>query len=136
MSEPSPPPLACIQLDLAPDPELVRLVRLVVSGLASVTPMGLEEVEDCRAAVDELCSTLLEVARPGATLHLELSTDGTGLEVAGGLDIDPARRIDEVRRELSEMILTAVTDEHEVELSGERGSFRFTRGPGSGGRPG
>lgn len=136
MSEPTSQPLACIQLDLAPDPELVRLVRLVVSGIASITPMGLEEVEDCRAAVDEMCSTLLEVARPGAQLHLELSTDGTRLEVAGELEIDPERTIDEVRSELSEMILSAVTDEHEVELAGARGSFRFSRGPGTGGRPG
>ena len=116
-----------IQLDVAPDPELVRLARLVVSGIASVTSMGLEQVEDCRAAVDEMCSTLIEAGAPDATMHLELSTDGETLEVSGRLRMQSGRAVDEVRRELSEMILSAVTDHHELDLSGDEGRFRFTK---------
>lgn len=133
---PASRPLACIRLELQPDPELVRLVRLVVSGIASITPMELEEVEDCRAAVDEMCSTLLEVGRDGAILHLELTTDGTAVEVAGEMAIDPERSVDDVRRELSELILGAVTHDHHVDLTGEIGRFRFVRGPGRGQPPG
>jgi hypothetical protein len=135
MPDPSRP-VACIRMDLDPDPELVRLVRLVVSGIASITPMGLEEVEDCRAAVDEMCSTLLEVGQRDALVHLELSTDGTTVEVAGEMAVDPDHVVDEVRRELSEMILSAVTHRHEVDLSGAQGTFRFERGPGPAGRSG
>lgn len=119
--------IARVHLEVPPDPELVRLARLVVSGVASVTTMGLEEVEDCRAAVDEMCSTLIEVAAPGATMRVELVSDGTTLEVTGSLPVEPGHAIDEVRRELSEMILAVVTDHHELRLSDGEGWFRFTR---------
>ena len=129
-------PIASITLDVDPDPELVRLARLVVSGIASVTPMGLEDVEDCRAAVDEMCSTLLEVGVADAPMHLELRSDGTVLEVSGRLPIVPGAEIDEVRRELSEMILDAVTDEHRLDLDDGLGEFAFSRAVRAGGGSG
>lgn len=126
-------PIASITLDVDPDPELVRLARLVVSGIASVTPMGLEDVEDCRAAVDEMCSTLLEVGVTDAPMHLELRSDGAVLEVSGRLPIVPGAEIDEVRRELSEMILDAVTDDHRLDLDDGLGEFAFRRAVRGGG---
>lgn len=129
---PTPPfdrPIACVTLELDPDPELLRLARLVTSGVASMTPMGLDEVEDCRAAVDELCSTLLEVGARQAVLRLELRTDGRALHATGEMPRAPEAAIDPVRNELSEMILDAVTDHHEVDLDGTRGRFAFDRSP-------
>ncbi|QGG95584.1 ATP-binding protein [Actinomarinicola tropica] len=122
-------PIACVTLELDPDPELLRLARLVVSGVASITPMGLDEVEDCRAAIDELCSTLLEVGRADATMCLELRTDGRSIHAEGEMSTESEPAIDEVRRELSEMILSAVTDRHELDISGGRGRFSFDRSP-------
>lgn len=131
MSKPPPfdRPIASVTLELDPDPELLRLARLIVSGVASITPMGLDEVEDCRAAVDELCSTLLEVARPDATVRLELRTDGSSIHACGETATQEGAAIDEVRRELSEMILSAVTDHHELVLNGASGRFSFDRSP-------
>jgi anti-sigma regulatory factor (Ser/Thr protein kinase) len=52
-------------LVLPPDPELLRVVRLVASGLASLTPLDLDAVEEVRVAADELVSTLMQASAGG-----------------------------------------------------------------------
>jgi hypothetical protein len=116
-----------VQIDLPADPTLVRLARLVVSGVASTVGMLLDEVESCRAAIDELCSTLLEVGDPGAELHLRISTDGPCLVASGEIDRSPERQVDQVRSELSRMILASVVDDHELSLEGPLATFRFEK---------
>ncbi|MBK5224657.1 MAG: hypothetical protein JJE52_17635 [Acidimicrobiia bacterium] len=119
--------IACVKVDLIPDPELVRLARLVVSGVASVAAMGLEEVEDCRAAVDEMCSSLLECGSDDGDLHLEFTSDGHLVEVTGQMALGRDVQLDPIRQELSGMILDAVTDEHDLTFTGGVGRFRFVK---------
>lgn len=122
-------PLARLHLEMQPHRELVQLARLVVSGVATVSHMDLEGVEDCRAAVDEMCSSLMERAAPDAQLSLDIVTDGATLEVTGSISVAGSAGPDGVRQEISDMILDAVTDEHDLvvdEASG-RATFRFTR---------
>ena len=47
-----------IELSLPPDSRYMRLARLMASGVATTCGLPLEEVEDFRIAVDELCATL------------------------------------------------------------------------------
>lgn len=116
-----------VRLDLPADATLIRLARLVVSGVASTVGMLLEEVESCRAAIDELSSTLLEVGDDDAVLHLTISTDGRCLIATGEISRNPAREVDDVRSELSRMILSSVVDNHELELDPPKASFRFEK---------
>lgn len=120
---------ARLHLEMGSQRELVQLARLVVSGMATASHMDLEAVEDCRAAVDELCSSLIEQARPDALLHLDIETDGATLEVTGSIEVESSADSDEVRQEISEMILDAVTDEHDlrVDPASGRATFRFLR---------
>src|SRR5687768_18488746 len=85
-----------LQLVLPPDPRLLRVMRLVASGVASLGEFDLAAVEEIRVAVDELGATLIS-ASTGApieltfdlvdgTLCVEGRTDlGTGTE----LEVDP-----------------------------------------------
>ena len=50
-----------VELLLPPDSRYMRLARLMASGVASTCGLPLEEVEDFRIAVDELCAALIEV---------------------------------------------------------------------------
>jgi serine/threonine-protein kinase RsbW len=120
---------ARLHLEMRPDRELVQLARLVVSGVATASHMDLEAVEDCRAAVDEMCSSLIERAAPDARLHLDIVTDGATLEVTGGISVAGSAGPDEVRQEISDMILDAVTDEHDLQVDevAGRATFRFMR---------
>jgi hypothetical protein len=78
-----------------PDPQLLRIVRLVASGLASLANLDLDAVEEVRVAADEVVSTLIE-ASSGEPVHvrmtitpevlrLEASTQLTG----GSFEPDP-----------------------------------------------
>lgn len=99
-----------LQLVLPPDPQLLRIVRLVASGLASLTQLGLDAVEEIRVAADELVSTLIEVSG-GEPVVLELAlTDGalrleasTTLADGQTLTVDP----------MTDRILDKVATRHE-----------------------
>lgn len=115
----------CVDLEIDPDPRLVRLVRLVASGVASVTGLDLEGTEDCRIAVDELCAALIEVSGDGP-LELQFRSDETGLHGSGRTrrgDAEP----DEERLAVSRRIVTAVCDEFELSLDGPVASFSFRK---------
>lgn len=85
-----------IELMLPADPQLLRIVRLVASGLASLASLDLDGVEEIRVAADELVSTLIEasVGDP-ITITFTVTDDRLRLEastpLAPGteLDIDP-----------------------------------------------
>ena len=57
-----------IHLEVPTTPDLLRLVRVVASGLASRLGFSIEAIEDVRLAVDELCWTV--ASRAGATSTL------------------------------------------------------------------
>ncbi len=125
-----PGAVARIHVELDPEGELVRLARLVATGVATSIGMGIDEAEDCRAAVDEMCSSLIERAAPGAVLTLDIAATevpgvGPSVEVRGRVAVEPSSETDEVRREISEMILDAVTDSHELRVDAESGEATF-----------
>lgn len=107
------PLLGHIELSIPPDSRYMRLARLMASGVASTCGLPLEEVEDFRITVDELCSTLIEMGdgqpirlvfdlRPG-----ELVVQGT---TAGGAE----DAVDGERLALSSQILDVVADGHDL----------------------
>jgi serine/threonine-protein kinase RsbW len=106
--------------------EYLRLVRLTAAGMASRLGFTFDEVEDLRIAVDELCFHLLgevdDDARSDETRTMDLvysaGTDSitiTGRTGLSGAVPEPS--------ELSEQILDALVDEHEV--SGGNGMVTF-----------
>ena len=123
-----------IELSLPPDSRYMRLARLMASGVATSCGLPLEEVEDFRIAVDELCATLIELGDGDAVrLAFEL-TDGD-LVVVGTTAASPDEAIDDDRLNLSRQILDVVTDGHGLERSGNTVAFtarKHLRGSGVG----
>jgi serine/threonine-protein kinase RsbW len=115
-----------IELVLPADPRLVRLARLVVSGVASTASFDIEEIEDLRIAVDEGCTALIE-AGDGSPLLLAFELDRGAIEVVGTTAAGGDARLDPDRLSLSTQILKVVTDEHDVSVSHGRVGFRFTK---------
>lgn len=118
-------PSVLVDLEIEPDVRLVRLVRLVASGVASVVGLDVESTEDCRIAVDELCSTLIEVS-DGGPLEIQFRSDEQGLHGSGrsrrGEGEPEAERLAVSRR-----IVTAVCDDFELVLDGPVASFSFRK---------
>ena len=108
-----------VVLTLPAAPEFVRLARLTCAGLATRIGMGYDEVEDLRIAVGEACSLLIGAgARKGTlTLAFGLDADAVGVTIVGSFD-QPGVAGDDSG--LSDQILDAVVDEHEVDLAEDR----------------
>lgn len=98
-----------LRLELSPDPRLLRVLRLVASGVASLGEFDLTAVEEVRVAVDELGATLMS-ASTGAPIELTFDlVDGTlcvegrtSLGTGTELEVDP----------LTDRILDVVASTH------------------------
>jgi len=108
--------------------DLVVLARLVSSAIATRVGFDIEELEDLRLAVGELCLLALQGsdARHG-DLQLEFTISEDSLDIScthGGAAPPDGSRTDEIAEtdELSEQILSALVDEHGREQ--EDGSVR------------
>ena len=105
-----------IELMLPPDTRLVRVARLVASGVATTAGFDVEELEDLRIAVDELCAALVEGGGGGAlSLRFELSPLAVSVHgstpTAGAVELEPERL------SLSRQILKVVVDEYDIAQS-------------------
>lgn len=116
-----------VRLVVPASPEYLRLVRLTAAGMASRLRFTFDEVEDLRIAVDELCFHLLGTDN-GAdippvedrTMELIYSADTDSITITGRTGLSGALP---EPSELSEQILDALVDEHEV--SGTDGMVTF-----------
>lgn len=80
--------LTSFDLVMPPDPELLRVVRLVASGVASLTTLDMDAVEGVRVAADELVATLIQASNGGPiTISFELGS--TLLTIRGRAHLDP-----------------------------------------------
>lgn len=111
-----------IELTLPPDSRYMRLARLMASGVATTCGLPLEEVEDFRIAVDELCATLIEVG-DGRPLHLAFDFTDEALTVEGRTGAQEDRFLDEDRLNLSRQILDVVTDGHRLDHEDDHAVF-------------
>jgi serine/threonine-protein kinase RsbW len=106
--------------------EYLRLVRLTAAGMASRLGFTFDEVEDLRIAVDELCFHLLgdsdngDPSADSRTMDLVYSAGSDVITITGRTGLSGA--IPEPS-ELSEQILDALVDEHEV--SSSKGMITF-----------
>ena len=69
-----------LELVVPPDPQLLRIVRLVASGLASLANLDLDAVEEVRVAADEVVSTLIE-ASTGESVHVRMTVTPEQLRI-------------------------------------------------------
>jgi serine/threonine-protein kinase RsbW len=123
-----------IELSLPPDSRYMRLARLMASGVATSCGLPLEEVEDFRIAVDELCATLIEMG-DGQAVRLAFQLKDDALVVVGTTAASTQGVVDDDRLNLSRQILDVVTDGHALERSGGRLAFtarKRLRGTGVG----
>jgi serine/threonine-protein kinase RsbW len=115
-----------VQLVMPADPEFLRLARVTAMGLASRLSFTIDEIDDLRIAIDELVFGLIGTkGRPGRVTMRYAMLDG-GLEVRGTGSFDDGVPTPGLT-ELSELILAAVADEHELTPDGDQPSFRLLK---------
>lgn len=106
-----------LQLVIPADPQLLRIVRLVASGVASLAGADLDTVEEVRVGADELVAALMEAGN-GGSVSLDLELDGGCLRIRAATDVadGTALEVDP----LSDRILDAVSTRHEWTIEGRR----------------
>ena len=98
------------------DPELLRVVRLMASGLASFTDLGLDAVEAVRVAADELVSTMIQVGQGEVSIRFAITADtlviaaATTLADVAHFELDP----------LTDRILDEVASSHRFSVDGDQ----------------
>jgi serine/threonine-protein kinase RsbW len=104
-----------VELTLPVAADLVALARFAAATIASRADFDVEEIEDLRLAVDELCLSVLDGATDGR-LELRFLRDGGQVEVACVFVPSAVGNSDgsgvEYRNDLSDRIVDALVDEH------------------------
>lgn len=104
-----------IELTIPADPRMLRLVRLVASGLASTAGFNVDELDDLRIAVDEAVTALLE-GGDGSSVPMRFEVDGAQVAMTGTTPASGTDPLDADRLEISTQILAAVCDEHDLRV--------------------
>ena len=111
-----------VELSIPVQSDLILLARLTAATVAARAGFDVEEIEDLRLAVDELCF-LVACDRAAGRLNLTSITDDDAVEVTCALDgsaADDGDADEQRARELSLRILAALVDEHGEESEGGR----------------
>ena len=117
-----------IHLEVPTTPDLLRLVRVVASGVASRLGFSMDAVEDVRLAVDELCHTVASRAGPASTLTVRFVILDGAFSVEGRLQpgaVDPGER--SPLSALSERILGTLVEDYALlePVDGQGAGFRM-----------
>jgi serine/threonine-protein kinase RsbW len=115
-----------IELVLPADTRLVRVARLVASGIATTAGFDVEEVEDLRIAVDELCTALVEGGDGGA-LYLGFDLKDGEVAIIGTTTAAGFAAFEPERLALSRQILAVVVDDHELHTDHGQISVRLLK---------
>jgi Histidine kinase-like ATPase domain len=107
--------------------EYIRLARLVASGLAAQVNFNLDDIEDLRIAVDELCSALVEAAADRtSTVTVTFRVDDQQIQMEADVPTAGANG-SYVIDDISSHILRAAVDRHELEQAAERLVARMSK---------
>ena len=112
-----------VRLAVPAMPEFLRLARVTAAGLASRLGFSFDEVEDLRLAIDELCYGLTGSAGRDGTVQVRFLLGDDSLLVEGEGHFETV--IEPTLSDLSEVILTALVDEHELGIGPDGPTFRL-----------
>ncbi len=117
-----------IHLEVPTSPDLLRLVRVVASGLASRLGFSIDAVYDVRLAVDELCWTVAAQAGPASTLTVRFVIADGAFIVEGRIQPGPGGLGERgPLSALSERILSTLVEDYALldPVDGQGAGFRM-----------
>ena len=108
-------------------PGYLRMTRLLAAGVASRVGFTLDEVDDLRIAIEEVCFALVGPAGREGTLSVRYELIDDGLVVEGEGHFADGGHHTPLLSPLSMQILGAVTDECTLEPGLEGPTFRLVK---------
>lgn len=121
MSTVRPTTAVSVDLSIPVQADLVVLARLTAATVAGRAGFGVEDIEDLRLAVEELCLSLVG-SRDDGRLHLTYECEGDAITVECWYEAGQGEETTSDADDLSLRILDALVDEHGREVRDGRPS--------------
>ena len=116
-----------VRLAVTAQPEYLRMTRLLAAGVASRVGFTIDEVDDLRIAIDELCFSLVGASGRDGTVTVRYRLLADGLVVEGEGHFPDGMNNEPLLSPMSMQILRAVADECELEPGLEGPTFRLVK---------
>lgn len=116
-----------VRLEVPAAPAYLRISRIMAAGVASRVGFTLDEVEDLRIAIDEVCFSLVGSRGRAGTITLRYLLDADRLVVEGTGRFSDGLGNEPTVSALSNQILAAVVDECELSAGEEGPRFRLVK---------
>ena len=116
-----------VRLEVPAAPEFLRISRIMAAGVASRVGFTLDEVEDLRIAIDEVCFSMVGARGRAGTIALRYLLDTNQLVVEGAGRFSDGLGNEPLVSALSKQILAAVVDECELSAGEEGPHFRLVK---------
>ena len=109
-----------VELSFPARPDMAFLAWMTAAAVASRADFGLDQVEDLRLAIDELCITLVGEQGAEGDVHLTFEWTAEAVRITGSLDQRvPASDMVVSVSDLSGVFLEALVDEHGVDAGSD-----------------
>ena len=114
-----------VRLAVPAAPQFVRLVRLAAADIGARAGFGLDEIDDLRMAVDELCFALTGLEGRDGELEVRFSLAGPEVVVDGTGRFTSATASTELNPHtvIRDQILGSVLDQHALDVDAEPPRF-------------
>jgi serine/threonine-protein kinase RsbW len=116
-----------ISINIPASPEYLKVVRLVVAGLASRLRFTIDDIEDLKIAVDELSAYLTGAQGREGTLDIGFDMHEDRIEIRGTGMFSAGTKVRTDLTDMSKMILETVVDEAVLEQTNGMPTFRLSK---------
>jgi serine/threonine-protein kinase RsbW len=116
-----------ISISIPASPEHLKVVRLVVAGVASRLKFTIDDIEDLKIAVDEMSAYLTGAQGREGTLDITFEIHDDRIEIGGTGHFTPGTKVRTDLTEMSRMILETVVDDATLVQEDGVPSFRLTK---------
>lgn len=108
-------------------PAYLQIVRLIASGLASRLGFNIDEIEDLKIGVDELCAYLTGAQGRAGSLQITFEVHDDRLKIEGSGIFEPGQKIRTELTDFSRMILDTVVDSASLQQNGGNPLFSLEK---------
>jgi serine/threonine-protein kinase RsbW len=116
-----------VTIRIPASPAYVQVVRLIAAGLASRLQFTIDDIEDLKIAVDEVCAYLTGTQGREGDLDIRFTVTDDRIEIAGTGILAPGQKTRTDLTEFSRMILDTVVDSATLDSANGRPAFNLVK---------
>lgn len=120
-----------VSVKIPASPAYLQVVRLIASGLASRLGFNIDEIEDLKMGVDEMCAYLTGAQGRSGSLEIRFEIDGDSLKINGLGEFEAGQKVRTDLTEFSRMILDTVVDKATLEQNNGQPRFSLEKSKAS-----